>query len=290
MLQKQISASAFIDACQLLGDAQAQLSGVAMHSATKSYLKKLNLIDTERDSTDVEFDTYQGRRVTVDDGCPVADGVYTTYLFGNGAVAYGNGSPTGFVSTEVDRDKQTGGGIDYLINRKAFILHPRGIAYTGAKRDHVETPLRTELAMAENWKPVYEPKQLRIVAIKHKIGARSDNMELSRLKQLLGIDEGDTSKDVSLSFVISDVEEIIKNYCHIEEVPDGLLNTAYRMAIDLYRNEKPGQEEAATGAVSSISEGDTSISFKQSVDDNFKDTLLKNYKFSLNRYRRVVFR
>lgn len=35
-------------------------------------------------------------------------------------------------------------------------------------------------------------------------------MELSRLKQLLGIDEGDTSKDVSLSFVISDVEEIIK--------------------------------------------------------------------------------
>ena len=168
---KLISASAFIDACQLLGDAQAQLSGVAMHSATKSYLKKLNLIETERDSTDVEFDTYQGRRVTVDDGCPVTgEGIYTTYLFGNGAIAYGNGSPVGHVATEVDRDKQTGGGIDYLINRKAFILHPRGIAYTGAKRDHVETPTRAELAMAENWKPVYEPKQLRIVAIKHKIG------------------------------------------------------------------------------------------------------------------------
>ena len=169
---KQISASAFIDACQLLGDAQAQLSGVAMHSATKSYLKKLNLIETERDSTDVEFDTYQGRRVTVDDGCPVdaKNGVYTTYLFGNGAIAYGNGSPVGHVATEVDRDKQTGGGIDYLINRKAFILHPRGIAYTGAKREHVETPMRAELAMAENWNPVYESKQLRIVAVKHKIG------------------------------------------------------------------------------------------------------------------------
>jgi len=136
----------------------------------KALLKKLNLIETERDSTDVEFDIYQGRRVTVDDGCPVADNVYTTYLFGNGAVAYGNGSPVGHVATEVDRDKQTGGGVDYLINRKAFILHPRGIAYTGAKREHVETPTRAELAMAENWKPVYEPKQLRIVAIKHKIG------------------------------------------------------------------------------------------------------------------------
>ena len=155
----------------MLGDAQAQLTGVAMHSATKSYLKKKNLIETERDSTDVEFDTYQGRRVTVDDGCPVnSDGVYTTYLFGNGAVAYGEGTPEGHVPTEVDRDKQTGGGIDYLINRKAFILHPRGIAYTGAKREHVETPTRAELAMAENWKPVYEPKQLRIVAIKHKVG------------------------------------------------------------------------------------------------------------------------
>ena len=168
---KVISASAFIDACQKLGDAQAQLTGVAMHSATKTYLKKQNLIDTQRDSTDVEFDTYQGRRVTVDDGCPVTtDGVYTTYLFGNGAVAYGNGSPVGHVATEVDRDKQTGGGVDFLINRKAFILHPRGIAYTGAKREHVETPTRKELAMAENWKPVYESKQLRIVAIKHKLG------------------------------------------------------------------------------------------------------------------------
>ncbi len=168
---KLISASAFIDALQLLGDAQSQLSGVVMHSATKSYLKKLNLIDTERDSTDVEFDTYQGRRVTVDDGCPVSeDKTYTTYLFGNGAVALGNGSPVGHVATEIDRDKQTGGGIDFLINRRAFILHPRGVAYTGAVREHVETPLRTELANPENWNPVYEPKQLRIVAMKHKIG------------------------------------------------------------------------------------------------------------------------
>lgn len=167
---KLISASAIIDACQLLGDAQSQLTGLVMHSATKSYLKKRELIETQRDSHNVEFDTYQGRRVTVDDGCPVDnDGVYTTYLFGNGAVALGNGSPVGHVATEVDRDKQTGGGIDYLINRKAFILHPRGIAYTGAVREHVETPTRAELMNAVNWKPVYESKQLRIVMIKHKV-------------------------------------------------------------------------------------------------------------------------
>lgn len=167
---KIIGAEAVIDALQLLGDAQDQLTGIVMHSATKATLKKKNLIETERDSMNVEFDTYQGRRVIVDDGCPVDNsGNYTTYIFGNGAFALGNGSPVGFIPTEVDRDKKTGAGIDYLINRRAFILHPRGIAYTGAVRANVETPLRAELANAANWDPVYESKQLRIVALKHKI-------------------------------------------------------------------------------------------------------------------------
>ncbi len=165
-----ISASSFIDAMQLLGDAQSQLTAVAMHSATKSYLKKQNLIATERDSTDVEFDTYQGRRVIVDDGCPVAEGVYTTYLFGAGAVAYGNGNPVGFVATEVDRDKKKGSGVDYLINRRTFILHPRGIAWTNKVRAHNETVSRTELQDGTNWNKVYKPKQIRIVALKHKLG------------------------------------------------------------------------------------------------------------------------
>lgn len=167
---KKISASAFIDACQLLGDAQGQLTAVAMHSATKSYLKKNNLIETERDSTDVEFDTYQGRRVIVDDACPVSGTTYTTYLFGEGAIAYGNGSPEGHVPTEVDRDKKKGSGVDYLINRHAFILHPRGIKWTNAARANVETPTRLELANAKNWERVYEPKQIRIVAFKHCLG------------------------------------------------------------------------------------------------------------------------
>ncbi len=165
----KISASAFIDACQLLGDAQSQLTAVAMHSATKAYLKKQNLIQFERDSTDVEFETYQGRRVIVDDGCPVAEGVYTTYLFGNGAIAYGNGSPVGFVPTEIDRDKRKGSGVDYLINRKTFILHPRGIKFTGLVRANQETVSRAELANAQNWLRVYEPKAIRMVAFKHKI-------------------------------------------------------------------------------------------------------------------------
>ena len=111
-------------------------------------------------------------------------------------------------------------------------------------------------------------------------------MELAKLKALLGIE--DDSKDVILEFVIDDVEETIKNYCHVDTVPDGLMNTGYRMAMDLYRNENIGSCTGATGSVSSITEGDTSTSFRQYVDDNFKDTVVKNYKSSLNRYRKVA--
>lgn len=165
-----ISAAGFIEALQLLGDAQDQLTGIVMHSATKSYLKTQNLITTERDSTSVEFDTYQGRRVIVDDGCPIDDDVYTTYIFGQGAIALGNGSPTGFVATEVDRDKLMGSGVDYLINRQVLIMHPRGIKWTNTNRTNVESPTFEELEDATNWQRVYEPKQIRMVAFKHKIG------------------------------------------------------------------------------------------------------------------------
>lgn len=158
-----ISASVFIDGLQMLGDAQSQLTAVAMHSAVKSYLKKQNLITTQRDSNSVEFETYQDRRVIVDDGCPYSGGVYTTYLFGNG-------NPVGFVATEVDRDKKKGSGVDYLINRRTFILHPRGVQWTNSSRAAVESPTRAELANKANWKRVYEDKAIRLVAIKHKIG------------------------------------------------------------------------------------------------------------------------
>ncbi|NFL75525.1 coat protein [Clostridium sporogenes] len=164
------SASAFIDAQQMLGDAQELLTGVMMHSAVKSELKKQNLIETIRPSDSPEFDVYQDKRVIVDDGCPIdAGGVYTTYLFGQGALALGNGNPVGFVPTETDRDKKKGSGVDYLINRKTMILHPRGIKFTNAKVAKTEGPSRAELQEKTNWERVYEPKQIRIVAFKHKI-------------------------------------------------------------------------------------------------------------------------
>jgi len=111
-------------------------------------------------------------------------------------------------------------------------------------------------------------------------------LEINKLKSLLAIAISDMTQDVNLAFILEDVEETILNYCNIKTLPSGLLHTAYRMAIDLYRNEGIGETDAPV-AISSIEEGDTTVQFRKIVDENFKDTLLKNYTPQLNRYRRV---
>lgn len=110
--------------------------------------------------------------------------------------------------------------------------------------------------------------------------------QLEKLKKLLGIELTDTTKDFPLQFILDDVFQIIKDYCHIKEVPIELGNTVLKMAIDLYRSENLGSEENSLGSISSITEGDTSISYKNTID--YKDGLIKNYKTQLNKYRKLV--
>lgn len=110
-------------------------------------------------------------------------------------------------------------------------------------------------------------------------------MEVSKLKGLLGIPEDDITKDAILQFILDDVTETILNYCNLEELPAGLMSTACRMAVDLYRYDRPGMESAPLSAVS-ISEGDTSTSFA-SASESLSGSLLKDYQGQLNRYRKL---
>lgn len=111
--------------------------------------------------------------------------------------------------------------------------------------------------------------------------------QLEKLKKLLGIPLEDDSKDFSVQFALDDAEQIIKDYCHIDEVPEALNNTVIKMAIDSYRNENLGEEVSPLGSISSISEGDTSVSYRSNAAE-FKDSLLKDYKSKLNKYRKLV--
>lgn len=165
------TASTFVDAVQRLGDAKEQLTGIMIHSATEASLAKQDLIATEKGSDgSVGVKTFMGKRVIVDDGCPVdiAQGNYTSYIFGPGAFALGNGNPVGFVPTETARDSLA--GEDFLINRKTLILHPRGVRWTPQAGVPVGvSPSNDELADGANWTRVYENKAIRMVAFIHKL-------------------------------------------------------------------------------------------------------------------------
>lgn len=110
-------------------------------------------------------------------------------------------------------------------------------------------------------------------------------MELEKLKKLLGIPEDDIEKDIPLQFLMDDVTETICNYCNISALPQGLTNTAYRMAIDLFRGEAPG-EGTGPMKVSSIKEGDTTTGFSD-ASSAWAGGVLKDYTVQLNRYRRL---
>jgi len=159
-----IGGDSVVDAIYKLGDAADQLTAFAMHSATVAVLVKQGLIDFKEDRDgNPTLPYYMGKRVIVDDGMPVATGVYTSYLFGAGAIGYADGgAPT---PTETDRDSLA--GEDILINRRHFVMHPRGIAWVGTATG--VAPTNIELAVGTNWNRRYENKNIRIVQFKHKL-------------------------------------------------------------------------------------------------------------------------
>lgn len=160
-----IDAKTTVDAIYKLGDSSEKLTGFAMHSATVAKLTKDDLIETIPGSEGKPtIKRFLGKPVIEDDGLPIDNGVYTTYIFGQGAFGWGEGAAP--VPTETDRDSLAGD--DILINRRHFILHPRGVKF---KNLYVagSTPSNTELADYRNWERVYEPKNVRIVQFKHKL-------------------------------------------------------------------------------------------------------------------------
>src|SRR5882724_5412302 len=174
----KLNGATFVDACAKLGDSASRLTAVGMHSATEAALKKLDLIDFLPDSEGKpSLATFQGRRVVVDDTLPTRAGttdgtVYTTYLFGQGAFGKGvaplDGTPLqgGFGTEGVELARVPLDSDTVLINRRRYILHPRGVKFTSASVVG-DSPTNLELENQANWVRVWENKNVRLVAITH---------------------------------------------------------------------------------------------------------------------------
>lgn len=162
---RAFNASTFIDAVQKLGDAKAQVSAIAMHSATEAYLAKQQMIEYETTAGKSDrVSYYLGKRVIVDDGLPVSSGTYTSYIFGSGAVGYAEGM---IGEGDIENDRDILAGENVFTMRRRFILHPRGIKWQGTPAG--DFPTRTELSTGTNWLRVFDVKQIPIVQFKHKL-------------------------------------------------------------------------------------------------------------------------
>jgi hypothetical protein len=139
---------AFTDAVYSMGDAAEMLSAMIVHSAVMKQMVKNNDIDYIPDSLGMlTIPTYMGLRIIVDDGATVTAGStdgfkYTSIIFGSGAFGYGEGSPLNPVETKREALQGNGAGVEYIGERKTWLLHPFGFKDVG-------TPVALSYTLAE---------------------------------------------------------------------------------------------------------------------------------------------
>ncbi len=163
-----LSGNSLLDAFQLMGDAKDLLTGFMINSNVENYLAKQGLKEGEING--IRVPQWQGKTVIVDDGMPfdTTTGVGVAYIFGAGAIAYGNGSDPNILQTEVVRKGLSLAGEDILVNRRLPLIHPRGVKWTETNVAGT-FPDFDELEDGDNWDRVYEPKAIRIVKFVFKI-------------------------------------------------------------------------------------------------------------------------
>ena len=168
-----ISGKTFLDAAQKMGDAKDLLVAVMMNSAVETYLAKNNLIEYLPDSEGKPYiRQFLGKRVIVDDSMPFVtqngNKIGVAYLFGYGAIAWGNGTHPDIIQTEVVRKGLSLAGEDVLVNRRLPLLHPRGVKWIETNVEG-NFPTLEELEEGSRWERVYEPKAIRIVKFVFKV-------------------------------------------------------------------------------------------------------------------------
>ncbi|MEW9570853.1 major capsid protein [Rhodanobacter sp. Si-c] len=164
-------AAAVIDTAATLGDAMTDLSAIAMHSDVYALALKNNLVDTFVLQSDGSFiQRFRGLNIIVDDGMPVSAGVYTSVLFGAGAVGYGVAAPRIAAGTEIHNlpEAGNGGGQQILHSRVNLAIHPAGYAWKEATIA-ADSPSLAELALPANWSRVVERKAVPLAFLKHKV-------------------------------------------------------------------------------------------------------------------------
>lgn len=178
----KFNSDAFVDASYTMGDQVENIRAIAIHSMVAARLDKNNEIETIRDSDgNILLKSYKGRAVIVDDSLPVsgvgADRIYTSFLYGAGAVGFagieghafamGEGLPK--VPAWVEREEQSGngGGSETIGERHTWMLHPFGFEWIEGTLTEF-SPTLADLRLAAHWNRVVARKNVPFAFIKSK--------------------------------------------------------------------------------------------------------------------------
>lgn len=158
----------FIDAVFTMGDAKDALTTIAVHSVVlKQMVKNDDVIYIPDSEGKLTIPTFMGLRVVVDDGMPVDNSAtntaYTSYIYGEGAFGYGEGTPETPVEVEREAAAGDGGGIETLWERNTWLLHPFGFKQEGTPSG--ESFSQSELKEADKWSRVLDRKLIPIASI-----------------------------------------------------------------------------------------------------------------------------
>ena len=110
--------------------------------------------------------------------------------------------------------------------------------------------------------------------------------------------------ELDIQLAVNEVEEVIKNYCNIDTIPDALKFTWANMSVDLVRYQYESNisaDDVLAGIdasdVSNLKIGDTQIVLQGNNSERGKtlkshrpnlDQIVMNNKQQLNRFRRMI--
>lgn len=161
------SFGAFVDARATMGESADDLALLAVHPDVKTTMIKENQIEYIQDSnTGVMIPTYNGLRVIEDKKMPVIAGTlsgfrYVSVLYRPGVFGYGDAPAKRPVAVEYDELAGDGAGIETLVERKQWLIHPEGYAWqeTTVVGD---SPTVAECALPANWSRTFERENVGI--------------------------------------------------------------------------------------------------------------------------------
>jgi hypothetical protein len=172
------NSGAFIAAAYTAGENAEMFRGIAVHSMIMARMVENDEIIMIPDSAGgLTIPTYKGRRVIVDDQMPVSGGVYTSVLFGGGAIGFGGVEGNAFaigegvpkVPFEMWRDPHpgNGGGTEEIWERNTWLLHPFGYQWIEGSLAEM-SPTLNDLKSATHWNRVVDRKQVPLAFIKSR--------------------------------------------------------------------------------------------------------------------------